>query len=94
MTHITPPMSPQSHPADERILEFFEESPPEYVPIVANRLGIHVRYAERRVERLVDQGLLEPVSNEVVYTTTEAGGRVVAGEATIGSVAPETALDD
>jgi hypothetical protein len=86
-------MPPQSHPADERILEFFGTNPPEYVPIVANRLGIHVRYAERRVAVLVEQGLLQPVSNEVVYTTTEAGERVVAGEATIGGVA-SPALDD
>ncbi|PSP98450.1 hypothetical protein BRC89_07840 [Halobacteriales archaeon QS_4_70_19] len=85
---------PQSHPADERILEFFEANPPEYVPIVANRLGIHVRYAERRVETLVEQGLLEPVSNEVIYTTTEAGEQVVAGEATIGGGAAEITLDD
>jgi DNA-binding Lrp family transcriptional regulator len=86
-------MPPQSHPADERILEFFGDNPPEYVPIVANRLGIHVRYAERRVERLVDQGLLEPVSKEVIYTTTDAGERVIAGEASM-SAAMETALDD
>ncbi|WP_276260466.1 hypothetical protein [Haloglomus litoreum] len=87
-------MAQQSHPADERILEFFGNNPPEYVPIVANRLGIHLRYAEQRVEVLVEQGLLRPVSNEVVYTTTEAGERVVAGEATIGGVAAEATLDD
>jgi hypothetical protein len=87
-------MPSQSHPADERILEFFGEHPPEYVPIVANRLGIHVRYAERRVGLLVERGLLEPVSNEVIYTTTEAGDRVLAGEASIGTVTTGTATDD
>ncbi|MFB6205562.1 MAG: hypothetical protein ABEJ05_03410 [Haloglomus sp.] len=87
-------MPQQSHPADERILEFYGDNAPEYVPIVANRLGIHLRYAERRVETLVEQGLLKPVSNEVVYTTTETGEQVLAGEATIGSVVPEGAVND
>jgi predicted ArsR family transcriptional regulator len=87
-------MQSQSHPADERILEFFGEHSPEYVPIVANRLGIHVRYAERRVELLVERGLLEPVSNEVIYTTTEAGDRVLAEDAAIGSATAGTVTDD
>jgi predicted transcriptional regulator len=86
-------MSAPSHPADERILEHYGENPPEYVPLVANRLGIHLGYAESRVEVLVEKGLLRPVSNEVVYTTTEAGERVLDGEVTMGNAARETAND-
>jgi hypothetical protein len=86
-------MSAPSHPADERILEYYGENPPEYVPLVANRLGIHLGYAESRVEVLVEKGLLRPVSNEVVYTTTEAGERVLDGEVTMGNAARETAND-
>jgi hypothetical protein len=86
-------MASQCHPADDRILEFFGDNPPEYVPIVANRLGIHLRYAERRVEVLVEKGLLRAVSKEVVYTTTEAGERVVAGEATMSGAAGAAAND-
>jgi hypothetical protein len=86
-------MPARSHPADERILEFFGEHPPEYVPIVANRLGIQVRYAEHRVAVLVEKGLLEPVSNEVVYTTTEAGDRTLAEDGAAGLAVAE-ATDD
>jgi hypothetical protein len=87
-------MPARSHPADERILEFFGEHPPEYVPIVANRLGIHVRYAEHRVGVLVEKGLLEPVSNEVVYTTTEAGDRTLAEDGAARLAAAEATTDD
>jgi DNA-binding Lrp family transcriptional regulator len=66
------------HPADERILSYLSEHPPDYVPIVANRLGMHLRYVERRVDILVDRGLLRPVTGEVIYTATEKGERWLA----------------
>lgn len=64
-----------THPADERILRFLSENPPDYVPLIANRLGMHLGYVERRVETLVDHGLLEPISGEVIYAVTERGER-------------------
>ncbi|MEF8777603.1 MAG: hypothetical protein V5A36_01695 [Natronomonas sp.] len=69
------------HPADERILSYLSEHPPDYVPIVANRLGMHLRYVERRVDILVDRELLQPVTGEVIYTATEKGERWLADRA-------------
>jgi predicted transcriptional regulator len=87
-------MSAPSHPVDERILEYFGENPPEYIPLVANRLGVHLQYAEKRVDVLVEKGLLKPVSNEVIYTITEVGERVLEGETTMRNVAREATSDD
>lgn len=64
--------------ADERILEYFETNPPDYVPLMANRLNVHLEYAERRVALLVEHGLLRPVTNERIYTVTERGQQVLA----------------
>lgn len=66
---FTEPMSP----ADERILSYLIEHPPDYVPIVASRLGMHLAYVERRIEALVELGLVQPVSEEVIYTITDRG---------------------
>jgi DNA-binding IclR family transcriptional regulator len=71
-----------THPADERILQYLQENPPDYVALVANRLGMHLGYVERRVETLVEHGLVEPVSGEVVYVVTDEGERYLAEEAT------------
>ena len=62
---------------DERILRYFEANPPDYVPLMANRLNVHLEYAERRVDLMVDHGLLEPVTNERIYTATDDGRRVL-----------------
>lgn len=70
-----------THPADERILRYLEEHPPDYVPLIANRLGMHLGYVERRVEALVDHGLVEPISGESIYAVTERGERFLADEA-------------
>lgn len=67
-----------AHPADERIVRYLREHPPDYVPLIANRLGMHLGYVERRVETLVDRGLLEPVTGEVVYSVTDRGERFLA----------------
>lgn len=67
-----------SHPADERIVRYLRENPPDYVPLIANRLGMHLGYVERRVETMVDHGLVEPVSGEVVYAVTDLGERYLA----------------
>lgn len=74
-------------PADERILRDLYESRQDYLPLVANRLGMHQEYVEDRCEVLVEHGLVEPISGEVVYRTTELGDRYLAGEvdgATLG----------
>ena len=63
--------------ADERILRYFEVHPPDYVPLMANRLNVHLEYAEQRVALLVDHDLLRPVTNERIYTITDRGRRVL-----------------
>jgi DNA-binding MarR family transcriptional regulator len=68
------------HPADDRILRYLEEHPPDYVPLIANRLGMHLGYVERRVDALVDHGLVEPISGESIYAVTDRGERYVADE--------------
>lgn len=69
-------------PADERILEYLGAHPPEYIPLIANRLGMPLGYAQRRCERLVERGLMEPVTNEAIYRLTDRGARVLTGEKT------------
>ncbi|WP_336003228.1 hypothetical protein [Halorientalis halophila] len=64
--------------ADERILHQLSDRRPDYLALVANRLGMHLGYVERRCAVLVEHGLIEPVSGEVVYRTTERGERVLA----------------
>lgn len=68
------------HPADRRILEYLGEHPPDYVPLVANRLGLNLSHAERRVEVLVDRGLVEPVTEESIYGLTDRGEVLLAAE--------------
>jgi predicted ArsR family transcriptional regulator len=66
--------------ADERILRALHEDGPEYLPLVANRLGMHLGYVERRCDVLVDRNLVEAVSEETVYRATDLGRRYLAGE--------------
>lgn len=65
-------------PADERILEHLRDRPPDYVPLVASRLGLPLGHAQRRVQELTDAGLLERVTEEPVYRTTRTGERRLA----------------
>lgn len=67
-------------PADEQILRQLREEQPEYLALVANRLGMHLRCVERRCAVLVENDLVEQVSEEVVYRTTELGERYLAGD--------------
>lgn len=67
-------------PADEEILRALRDQRPDYLALVANRLGMHLGYVERRCEVLVEEGLVEPVSAEAVYRTTDLGRRYLAGE--------------
>ncbi len=82
MTHETVTMGRPNwmRPADEEILSELHEQRPEYLPLVANRLGMHLGYVERRCDELVEQGLVEAVSEETVYRTTDLGRQYLAGE--------------
>lgn len=74
-------MSPDSlRPADRRILEQLRDNPPEYIPLIANRLGMHLGYAEDRCEVLIEEGLMEPVTHEKIYRLSERGERFLAGD--------------
>ena len=66
--------------ADRRILEHLHANPPEYVPLVANRLGLHLAFAERRVDRLAQAGLIMPVTNESIFAITRRGRDVLDPE--------------
>lgn len=72
--------------ADEDILRELTESGPEYLALVANRRGMHLGYVERRTEELVEYGLVEQVSEEVVYRVTDLGEQYLAGEVDDGSL--------
>jgi predicted transcriptional regulator len=65
---------------DVSILEYLERHPPEYVPLVANRLGVHLGYAEDRFALLVEEGMVRPVTNESIYTITDEGRRLLVGD--------------
>jgi predicted transcriptional regulator len=66
--------------ADLAILEHLQEHPPEYVPLVANRTGLHLKLAERRFDRLEQAGLIMPVTNESIFTITKRGLALVDPE--------------
>ena len=74
---------------DGRILGYFEANPPDYVPLMANRLNVHLGYAERRVALLVDHDLLEPVTDEPRYTVTDRGRRVLDACEDVGTAADD-----
>jgi hypothetical protein len=66
-------------PGDEAILEFLLENPPEYAPLIAGQIGMHHTNVERRCRVLTEHGLLEAVSEEVVYRLTASGERCLRG---------------
>ncbi|WP_188977599.1 DUF2250 domain-containing protein [Halocalculus aciditolerans] len=59
--------------ADRAILEFLQDNGAEYAAIIANRTGVHTSYAESRIAALAERGLIEPVTDEVVYRLTTEG---------------------
>lgn len=59
--------------ADRQILEFLATRRTDYPALIASRLGIHTPYVERRCTVLEERGLLEAVTEEVVYRITEEG---------------------
>ena len=58
---------------DRAILTDLHEHGPDYLPLVANRRGLHLGLVRRRCERLADERHVEKVSEEVVYRITECG---------------------
>ncbi|MFC6613992.1 DUF2250 domain-containing protein [Halopenitus salinus] len=68
---------------DERVLRYLLESGADYPALIAGNTGLHVAHVERRLETLAETGLVEPVSDEVVYRATERGSeRYHASDAT------------
>jgi len=60
-------------PADRQILERLHGCHTDYPALIASRLGIHTPYVERRCAVLEEHGLIEAVSEEVVYRITDRG---------------------
>lgn len=74
ITTMTAAMSSDRlRPADRRILEYLDSNPLDYVALIAKRLGMPTGYTTERRDVLVERGLIEPVTNEAIYTLTERG---------------------
>jgi len=74
------------HSADAAILEYFCRNQPDYVPLAANRLGMHLDYVDGRCQHLVKYGLLEQVTGEAVYRLTDRGEEYLSGELNPGDL--------
>jgi hypothetical protein len=72
-------------PVDLEILTNLQRIQPEYIPLVANRMGLHLSYAERRCDLLREKGLIAPVTGEAVYRLT-GDGETVLTDAQDGSL--------
>lgn len=73
-------------PSDRRILTYLDEHRPEYIPIIATRLGLPLGHADDRVESLVERGYVTAVTNECLYELTAAGERRLAEADTRGRI--------
>ncbi|MFW6320685.1 MAG: DUF2250 domain-containing protein [Halohasta sp.] len=60
-------------PADRRILRYLSASGADYPALIAANTGLHVPLVEQRCHVLAAAGLLEPVSDEVIYRLTDDG---------------------
>mgnify|MGYP000740104860 CR=1 FL=1 len=65
-------------PSDRQILAYLDENPPEYVPLIATRLGLPLGHANERMASLVEREYVTPVTNECIYTLTDAGAERLA----------------
>ena len=77
------------HSADTAILEDLGRSQPDYLPLVANRIGMHLDYVDGRCERLVERGLVTRVTGEAVYRLTDRGEEYLAGTLDSGDLSEE-----
>ena len=64
---------PKLRTADRRIIGYLADTNVEYPALIASHTGLHVPLVERRCRLLAAAGLLEPVSDEVLYRLTERG---------------------
>jgi|GEM_PF-1869717 len=64
---------PPLNPVDAAILDFLADGRVEYAAIIANRVGAHTPYVEKRCSALAERGLVEAVTGEVVYRVTDEG---------------------
>lgn len=67
-------------PVDIDILTALQRTQPEYIPILANRLGMHLPYVERRCALLIEHELITAVTGEVVYGLTSDGEALLTSE--------------
>lgn len=74
--------------ADERILTYLQEHPPDYIPLIANRLGMHLGYVEDRRDVLLEYGLIEPVTNERIYGLSDRGEQYLRGDLEAATLRP------
>lgn len=63
--------------ADRRILQYLSSTGADYPALIASNTGLHIPLVERRCEALKAAGLVELVSDEVLYRLTEYGRTVV-----------------
>lgn len=63
---------------DQQILTELRDNGPDYVPLIANRRGLHVQTVRRRCDQLVTVGYVEKVTEETIFRITEAGERRLA----------------
>jgi DNA-binding MarR family transcriptional regulator len=63
--------------ADRRILQYLSSAGADYPALIASNTGLHIPLVERRCDALEAAGLVELVSDEVLYRLT-AYGRTVA----------------
>ncbi|MFC4551704.1 MULTISPECIES: hypothetical protein [Halorussus] len=59
--------------SDVAILRDLSADGPDYIPLVANRIGIHLKHVESRCTVLLERGLIEQTTDEVIYRLTEDG---------------------
>lgn len=64
---------------DERVLQYLRDQGADYPALIASYTGMHVPLVEKRCEALDADGLVEPVSGEVVYRITSRGERLLDG---------------
>ncbi|XVH32497.1 DUF2250 domain-containing protein [Haloferacaceae archaeon DSL9] len=64
---------------DVRVLTHLRDYGANYPALIASNTGLHVPFVERRCHSLGEDGLIEPVSGEVIYRITEAGRARLAG---------------
>lgn len=67
-------------PGDEALLESLRRDGPESCPLLAARIGMHLKYARRRCEELESRGFVRS-RDERFYELTERGARYLDGEA-------------